>query len=65
MTNKQKFIQVMNETFSAGLTAENLRPGRCSPCGVFKVGACNSFTCEGCGAWWDKEYKEHEKDKQP
>lgn len=57
MTNKQKFIEVMNTTFGAGLTPENMRPGRCSPCGVFKRGACIRYTCDGCGAWWDREYK--------
>lgn len=62
MTNRDKFIEVMNEYFDAGLTKENLRvksyiSGRCSPCGVFRVGACESFKCDKCTEWWDKEWK--------
>lgn len=59
MTNAEKFIEVMNEYFDAGLTKENLdfefRP--CSPCGVFRKGACDTFACSGCAKWWDKEWK--------
>lgn len=59
MTNTKKFIEVMNEYFDAGLTEENLRNkgGCCTPCGVFREGACKSFTCRSCIDWWEKEWK--------
>lgn len=62
MTNQEKFIEVMNKYFDAGLTKENLRvksfiSGRCTPCGVFRVGACESFKCSKCTDWWGKEWK--------
>lgn len=70
MTNKEKFIEIMNQTFNAGFTQENFAPakngscpvassaGICSPCGFYKDRACLSYTCDGCQKWWDKEYKE-------
>lgn len=62
MTNLEKFIEVMNETFNAKLTKENLQvrsyaSGFCTPCGIFRAGACKSFSCEGCADWWEKEWK--------
>lgn len=68
MTNEEKFIEVMNEYFDAGLTKENFQiiepyqfPDEtgtfCSPCGIFRQGACGSFTCEDCADWWAKEWK--------
>lgn len=58
MTNKEKFIQVMNETFDAGFTLENFDKESCSPCGAFKKfdDACVKYNCEGCKKWWEKEY---------
>ena len=47
MTNLEKFIEVMNETFHARFTKENLARY-----------ACDCFKCEGCKRWWDMEYKE-------
>ena len=58
MTNAEKFIEIMNQTFDAGFTTENLT-AHCSPCGTMKdfdVG-CGRFECEGCRRWWEKEYK--------
>lgn len=55
MTNKEKFIEIMNSTFDAGLTEENII-SRCSPCGLMKFGACRLFSCDKCESWWDKEY---------
>lgn len=57
MTNQEKFIEIMNETFNAGFTKENIIKG-CSPCGSLKFHeyACKQFSCEGCEAWWDKEW---------
>ena len=59
MTNLEKFIEVMNETFHARFTKENMKL-RCSPCGALKLAryACDCFKCEGCKRWWDMEYKE-------
>lgn len=68
MTNAEKFIEVMNKTFDAGLTIDNLNVFQkhavnaiqdqmpCSPCGWYKKGACKGYTCAGCRKWWDKEY---------
>ena len=62
MTNSEKFVEVMNKYFDAGLTKKNLlvndvkaRP--CTPCGIFRKGACRSFSCSKCADWWDKEWK--------
>ena len=57
MTNQEKFIEVMNTTFGAGFTKENMNKS-CSPCGAMKElnQACSSFTCDGCKRWWDKEW---------
>ena len=75
MTNKEKFIEVMNKYFDAGLTKENFAgfeqyqfPGErvtfCTPCAIFRKGDCDdSFTCEGCADWWEKEW-EPKGDKQ-
>jgi len=62
MTNLDKFIEVMNEYFDAGLTKENLQVKGglnryCTPCGLFRKGACRSFSCSGCAGWWKKEWK--------
>ena len=62
MTNAEKFVEVMNEYFDAGLTKENLRArsyvsGFCTPCGVFRAGACESFKCDKCTEWWEKDWK--------
>ena len=71
MTNKEKFIEVMNRVFDAGFTEENFAPakngscpalafgpGICNPCGFYKEGACLNYTCNDCSNWWDEEYKE-------
>lgn len=57
MTNQEKFIEVMNATFGAGFSKENMKT-RCSPCGAMKKAeyGCSRFFCEGCVAWWQKEY---------
>lgn len=58
----------MNQTFGAGFTEENIETNLnagldkilemcCSPCGVYKKEACNDYSCDGCKAWWDKEYE--------
>jgi len=62
ITNSEKFIEVMNKYFDAGLTKDNLqaRGGLtpyCTPCGLFRKGACRSFSCAKCADWWDKEWK--------
>ncbi len=54
MTNKEKFIQVMNQVFDAGFTEENFAPakkgscpacgaGICSPCGFYKEGGLSKL----------------------
>ena len=57
MTNAEKFIEVMNATFGAGFTLDNL-VRECSPCGALKICdmGCDTFTCDGCHRWWNKEY---------
>lgn len=67
MTNKEKFIEVMNQTFDAGFTKENFVPNGVfskpwdsamyTTCGFYRAGACMDYTCEGCEKWWDKDYK--------
>lgn len=59
MTNKEKFIEMMNETFDAKMTPENVEAG-CSPCGLLKKyeSACATFDCDRCNQWWDEEYKQ-------
>ena len=59
MTNREKFIEVMNETFNAGFTLENFSEKyRCSPCGYYKrhKDGCEQYDCFGCWNWWNKEY---------
>ena len=51
MTNKEKFIEVMNDTFGAGLSLENMVVNPCSPCGTYRSGACDQFVCDGCWRW--------------
>ena len=65
MTNLEKFIEVMNETFHARFTKENMKL-RCCPCGALKIAryACDRFKCEGCYRWWGKEYKPRGREKQ-
>lgn len=62
MTNQEKFIEIMNATFNAGFTKDNMKLG-CSPCGTLKLAkeACDKFECQNCTAWWREEYKEPEK----
>ncbi|MBR3722310.1 MAG: hypothetical protein IKN12_06035 [Selenomonadaceae bacterium] len=62
MTNAGKFIEIMNETFGANLTENNMKL-KCSPCGALKKDryACSVFKCEKCAAWWRKEYEEPQK----
>lgn len=66
MTNQEKFIEVMNDVFDAGLTMENMRKC-CSPCGGLKKFeyACKDFSCNGCKRWWDKEYHRIEPSSSP
>lgn len=57
MTNLEKFIEVMNNTFDAGFKPERMNL-TCCPCGLLKKPeyACHFFHCEGCKRWWHKEY---------
>jgi len=57
VTNLEKFIEVMNQTFNARFKPENMKLG-CSPCGALKKPgfACDHFKCDGCKRWWHKEY---------
>ena len=65
MTNQEKFIEVMNVTFNAGFTKENMRK-HCSPCGALKVPSyCKRFSCEGCHEWWNKEYSAAQSPNDP
>lgn len=59
MTNAEKFIQIMNRTFNAGFTMDNLSK-TCSPCGTLKKReySCDNFTCDDCEKWWLDEYIE-------
>ncbi|MBO6179428.1 MAG: hypothetical protein J6O04_09655 [Selenomonadaceae bacterium] len=68
MTNKEKFIEVMNKYFDARLTEENFqRTGdcdcECTPCGVYRKYACDMSDCHACAIWWDEEW-EPKGDKQ-
>lgn len=58
MTNLEKFINVMNTTFNARMTEENLNL-YCTPCGMLKKHdhACKIFDCDKCEAWWQKEWR--------
>ena len=59
MTNKEKFIEVMNEAFGAEFTLENFSDKeRCSPCGYYKKHSegCGRYECPKCHDWWDKQY---------
>lgn len=62
MTNKEKFAEVMNKTFDAGMAVDNLSKEATgcggSPCGVLKAGACERYDCEKCKGWWEQEYAE-------
>jgi len=65
MTNAEKFMEIMNDTFDAGFTPDNLLKA-CSPCVILKDGMCSflskgSFVCKGCVEWWNKEYVESER----
>ena len=57
MTNLEKFIGVMNQTFNARFKPENMKL-ECCPCGALKKPgfACDHFKCDGCKRWWHKEY---------
>ena len=59
MTNAEKFIEVMNQTFNAGLTMEKLGDieDLCQPHMKYNKYACTG-NCEKCDWWWDKEYVE-------
>lgn len=57
MTNKEKFIEIMNETFNFGLTIDNVITEHCPPNGRYRLGACDSTTCVECSEWWNKEWK--------
>ncbi|NBK77314.1 hypothetical protein D5272_01595 [bacterium D16-76] len=61
MTNQEKFIEVMNATFNAGFTKENMLK-TCSPCGLLKFHkyACDKFSCKECRKWWDKEFEDQQ-----
>jgi hypothetical protein len=63
MTNLEKFIEIMNDTFDAGFTPENMVL-RCSPCGRLKEFeyACRDYSCEKCMNWWRKEYVAHNRE---
>ncbi len=62
MTNKEKFIEVMNDTFDAGFSVDNLPDKKMgcggSPCGYLKQGACEKYDCKKCKGWWEQEYAE-------
>jgi len=61
MTNKEKFIEVMNKTFGAEFTLENFSDKeRCSPCGYYKKHSegCGKYECSKCHDWWNKQYKQ-------
>ena len=64
MTNIEKFIEVMNDTFDAGFTPENMVLV-CSPCGRLKEYeyACKDYDCEKCKEWWYREYEEPQKEE--
>ena len=64
MTNKEKFIEVMNDTFGAGLSLDNMVVNPCSPCGTYRSGACDQFVCDGCRRWWDKQYVDPSEKKE-
>ena len=57
MTNQEKFIEIMNATFNANFTKDNMKLS-CSPCGALKIAkeGCDEYECKKCAAWWQKEY---------
>ena len=62
MTNLEKFIEIMNDTFNAKFKPENMEL-QCCPCGTLKKPkyACDHFECGKCERWWHKEYKDPKK----
>lgn len=57
MTNIEKFIEMMNKTFDAGFTKDNMKLMG-SPCGTLKKSeyACDMYDCDRCKEWWHREY---------
>lgn len=55
MTNKEKLIEVMNQTFNTSYTENDRIQDYCPPHFIYKE--CYRWSCEGCTNWWDKEYE--------
>lgn len=59
MTNKEKFIEIMNKTFNADFTKVNFRQDAfCPPVNAYKTGVCANLMCVNCRYWWDEKYEE-------
>lgn len=59
MTNKEKFIEIMNQNFNAGLTESNIDTTfGCPVVFEYKKGCNRNRPCSKCMDWWEEEYKE-------
>lgn len=59
MTNKEKFIEVMNQIFNTGLTKDNIDTTfGCPVAFEYKIGCNRNMSCDKCRDWWNEEYKE-------
>ena len=59
MTNKEKFIEIMNQTFNAGITEDDIDIQiECPPVWGYKLFCPGDKDCDACRNWWSKEYKE-------
>lgn len=54
MTNKEKFIEVMKNTFGLEL---KISSNDCPPLATYEYELCQ-MECEDCKKWWDKPYEE-------
>lgn len=60
MTNKEKFMEVINQVFNASYTEDNMDVSMGCPVVFEYKKHCpnNCIPCCECREWWDKEYKE-------
>lgn len=59
MTNKEKFIEIMNQTFNAGLYEDNIDTTfGCPLVFEYRKSCSGKEPCVKCQEWWDEEYEE-------
>ena len=66
MTNADKFVESIKNTFGAKLNENQMSQVR-GMCVKGVVGLdvdCNKTNCSECMKWWDKEYREPAKEKE-